>query len=185
MKWLKTIIISFLFLPLAGQAIGVSVEPAEFDILYPSQNKNSFTVTNISSEPIIVSVYPDAFQDNISLYPNEIQLLPTEVTEVLINIDFSDQPTGVKSTYISVVSKAVDKRSFNAASGIKLPISINITESAWAWSGEAIFVMVFVSLMVLALLVQLVFLLWQAKKKKHHWRGTNFLLHKKKFKLFK
>jgi hypothetical protein len=185
MKWLKFFIISGLFLPFACQAVGVSVEPSELDILYPSQTKYSFTVTNISPEPIIVAAYADAFQENIILQPSEVKLLPNEVTEVVVKANFADQPAGVKSTYISVVSKAVDKRSFNAASGIKLPFSVNITETTWAWSGEVIFVMVFVGLMVLAILVQLVFLIWQAKKKKRHWRGVNLLLHRKKYRLFK
>jgi len=161
------------------------VEPAELDILYPSQEKYSFTVTNISAEPIVVSTYVDAFQDNVSLQPNEIKLLPKEVTEVVVKADFIGTPAGVKNTYISIISKAIDKRSFNAASGIKLPLSVNITESTWRWSGEAVFVVVFLSLMVLIILVQLIFLSFQAKKKKRHWRGTNFLLHKKKFRLFK
>ena len=185
MKWLKLTIFSLLFIPLASRAVGVSVEPAELDILYPSQKDYGFTITNISSEPIVVSVYPDAFQDNITIYPNEVQLMPEQVTKVIVLADFADQPAGVKSTYVSVVSKAMDKRSFNAASGIKLPLSINITEATWSWSGEAVFVMSFVSLLVLAIVIQLAFLVWQAKYKKRHWRGTNFLRGKKKFRLFK
>ncbi|MCD4760607.1 hypothetical protein K8R42_01795, partial [bacterium] len=136
---------------------------------------------NISAEPIIVFISPDDFVENIIIQPSEIKLLPDEITQLKIQVYFPEEASGIKNTHISVVSRAIDKKSFNAASGIKIPLTVNITKEYFQWSGPVIFVVVFGGLLLLALLVQSIFELTKHKKKRRRWPDVNFLHHRRKF----
>lgn len=137
-------------------AVGVAVNPSELEIVLPGDNQTTLQVTNISDEPVMVFISSDDFADNIITDPIEVQLLPEQVTQVRVVADFANTPAGVKKTNISVVTQAIDKRSFNAASGIKIPLTINIARSYWQWSGEAVFVLAFLSLFVLFFIIWLI-----------------------------
>ena len=151
-------------MPLKTWAVGVAVSPSELQIVLPGDNQATLQVTNISDEPVMVFVSPDDFADNVITDPTEIQLLPEQVTQIKIISDFANTPAGVKKTNISVVTQAVDKRSFNAASGIKIPLTINIAKSYWHWSGEAVFVLAFLSLFILAFIIWIIHKLSKKKK---------------------
>jgi|GEM_PF-2459879 len=175
MKFLKIIIFLGLSFPLFTQAIGLSVKPSSLDLVLPSIHSKDLVITNISSEPITVNISADDFVSYITVSPNELRLLPDESSRVKIMANFNGVRSGVEQTNISIISRAVDPRSFNAASGIKIPLTINIVKKYWQWSGEMIFLAVFFALLMLILSAQLVFLIFKAKAKRSKWLPINFL----------
>jgi len=179
-RLIKSLIFLGLLLPLRSQAVGISVTPPSLDIIFPDTKESHLVITNISQEPVVVSIRPDHFADYIKVIPSEISLLPEEVSKVKIESHFEEFTAGVNNTYISVITKPLDKKSFNAASGLKIPITVHIVQSYWQWSGAIIFIVVFFSLFILALVIQSIFILFKFKKRKRGWLGTNFLIHHKK-----
>src|SRR3989339_739351 len=144
-------------LPLTVQAVGLSVSPSSLD----------------------------DFSKEISLEPAEFNLSPQEIALVNISADFNHLSAGVRKTNISVLSQALDKKSFNAISGIKVPVSIYVTESYFKWSGPAVFVVVFLGLGVIFMLWYLLVYIFRLKPKKNKLAGFNFLLHHKRKKWYK
>lgn len=128
MKISKYIFLILIFLlPLSVKGIGVSVSPIKLEIKYLENSKDYLKIKNISQEIVYVSIYPDAFQNNIKIYPEEVQLLPEQTTKIEIDTNFGkEKKDQILKTNISVITKALDKKNFNAASGIKIPINIII-----------------------------------------------------------
>ena len=157
-------LIFLLFLPQAVGAVGVSVEPAYLEIIYSSDKTTDLTVTNVSQEPVIVSIFPDELIEQIQVYPSELNLLPEEVAQIELSFDFDEKVAGIKKASISVVTKALNKRSFNAASGLKIPVTIAIIPNKFQWQASTIFLAVFFGLLLLAILTQLIFILFRPKK---------------------
>ena len=180
MKFLKIIIFLGLSFPVLTQAVGLSVRPSSLDLVFPNMHSKDLVVTNISSEPITVNIQADDFVSHIIASPNELRLLPDESSRVKITANFDDAKPGVEQTNISIISRAIDPRSFNAASGIKIPLTINIVKKYWQWSGEMIFLAVFFELLVAILSIHLVFLILRPKPKQPIWLPSNFLkLHRR------
>ena len=183
MKYLF-ITVLFWLLPIGSQALGVAVSPSSLEMLYPDKQTTSLNIRNISEEPVLVFIQVDDFANSLSVQPTELKLLPDEVGQIQLKGDFSNQPSSLQKTNISVISKAIDKRSFNAASGLKIPLTIYITKHYFQWSGSAVFVVVFLVLLLVALLVQLFFWLFKTRKKKKHWLRVDLSSHHKKKKIF-
>lgn len=120
------------FLPSIAAAVGISVQPARLELYYPGLNQKAIVVKNISAEPVSLNIYVDDFKDQVAIEPSELSLLPGQASPVQVKVDFSGQPAGAENTNLSVVASALDKRSFNAASGIKVPLTIIVRESFWA-----------------------------------------------------
>ncbi len=176
----KLIILIFLLLPFSVKAIGLSISPSSLDIISPDIKEYNLNIKNISKEPIISHIQVDEYSDNIILNNSEIQLLPEQVTQIKIKTDFSNFEEGIKKTNISVISKALDKKRFNAATGIKVPITVYIFKDYWKWSGQAVFVVTFLSLSIFIAIYYLLSYLLSKKKKKKRF-SLNFLhLHKKR-----
>jgi len=116
---------------------------------------------NISLEPILVTVFPDDLEEFIKISPVEFELMPEEKTPVNILLDFKQSKSGLKKTDISIISRALEKQSFNAASGIKIPLSIYFDNGLFKWSGLLVFVVVFFSILLAFLLARLIF--WRKK----------------------
>lgn len=177
-KW-QWIILICLVWPACSQAVGVSVNPSSLQIISPKFWDNKLTITNISPEPIMVSILADDFGEYFDIRPSETELLPQEKLVVSVDGDFSNFESGIKNTNLSVISRALDKKSFNAASGIKIPVTINIAQEYFHWSKEAVFVAVFIGLFVLALIIETIFWILRSRKKKP--KGPVNFLHKRRF----
>ncbi len=178
--FLQIIIFISLCFPLLAQAVGIAVSPSSLDFALPQYDSRNLTITNISPEPIIVFVQADDFVDKIVINPSELKLLPDESSQVKIKVSFTDSPAGVQHTNISVVSRAINPQSFNAASGIKIPLTVNIVDYSWQWSGATVFIAVFCGLLVLIFVAQAIFWLLTLHPKKSRWLPTNFLkLHRR------
>jgi len=185
MKFFKLVLFALFFVPLSVKAVGISVTPSTVDLLYPDIVKEKITVKNISTEPIMVYIYADDFLDNINIVPNEFELLPDQLSLVNILGDFNNFETGIQKTNISVLSKAKDKKSFNAISGIKIPVNIYISKSYFIWSGEAVFVVVFLSLLAIFGLIYIFINIFNKKSKKYKKEFINLLIHHQKKKWYK
>lgn len=181
--FVKLLFFSLVFFPLGVKAVGVSVSPSSLEVIYPDKESSELIIKNISLEPITVYVYVDDYKEEIKVNPNEINLLPDELTRVNLDYSFSQKEKAALATHISVVSKAVDKKSFNAASGLKIPIAININKQVWHWSAPAVFLAFFLGAFLLAMLVQLTFIFTRPRKKRH-WYDLNFVTHHKKRRFF-
>lgn len=169
------ILLTLFFLPLSAQALGVSVSPSKLEIIQSENSKTSLIITNISTEPISVSVFSDDFKDYISISPAQFELLPEEKTKVNILTSFDNKEALIKRTDVSIVSFALDKQSFNAASGIKIPLSVYIMNKQFQWSGATVFLRVFFGVLLLLALLKFFFWLIRPKKKKKFWPKVNFL----------
>lgn len=165
--------------PVSTQAVGVSVSPSSLQITTPSVSDAKLTITNISPEPIRVSIVADDFVGYFKISPSESELIPQESLSVSISGDFSDFDAGVQNTNLSVISQALDKKSFNAASGIKIPVTVNITEKYWQWSKETVFIAVFAGFLLVALVIEAIF--WILKSRRKHPKGFVNFLRKRRF----
>jgi len=114
LKIFSVLLVVLFGLPLTVQAVGLSVSPSSLDIFYPDVLTQKIKIQNISSEPIKIYVRADDFSKEISLEPAEFDLLPQEIALVNISADFNHLSAGVRKTNISVLSQALDKKSFNA-----------------------------------------------------------------------
>lgn len=182
MKYL--FIIFFFLLPVSSRALGVAVNPSSLEMVYPDKQTTSINIRNISEEPVLIFIQADDFVESLSIRPMELKLLPDEVGQIQLQGDFRGYSVGLQKTNISIISKAIDKRSFNAASGLKIPLTVYLTNHYFQWSGAAVFVTVFLGLLLFALLAQLFFWLFRAKKKKKHWLRVDLSSYHKKKKIF-
>ena len=74
----------------------------------------------------------------------------------------------------------MNKKSFNAASGLKIPVTIHISgKSYFQWSGATIFILVFASLMIIYSITEIIVRLFRRKKKKK-W-SLNLKKHHRKY----
>lgn len=180
MKFKFLLFLLFLF-PSSVQAIGVSISPSRLEILSSDIDKSYLVISNVSQEPILVSVFPDDFKQYIDINPNEFKLVPEEKIKVTIAVDFASQNIGVKKTDISVVSRALDRESFNAASGIKIPLAIYSSSGKFQWSGFLVFIAVFFGFLFVFGTARLAFWLLRPRQKKRVWQRVDFLQHYRRF----
>lgn len=107
-------------------AIGIGVEPSFLDLeLKVGQSKKTkILVYNISREAGIFQVFPDELQEWIKIEPDNFRLEAGEKKEAKITI--LPKKGGRKTTYLSVLAKPLDRKSFNVSSGIKIPLELNV-----------------------------------------------------------
>jgi hypothetical protein len=179
MKFIFSCLLLLLLFPNISQAVGVAVEPSSLEFIYNANQSETLLISNISQEPIVITVQADDLADNINIQPSEFTLLPDQVSPVDLEFYFTDQQSGIKKTNISIISKALHKKSFNAASGIKIPVTIAIVIDRWQWNAATIFLVVFSTLLLLGLVAQIIFILWRPRKK-HSFLSIDFVWHHKK-----
>lgn len=130
------ILILILFIGIAGKvkAIGLSVTPPELKVTQTISKitHEKLTVKNFSDEVAIFEIYPDDFESAIKATPSSFILESGEKREVDIQSSF--RKTGQYGTAISVVSKSISTSSFNAAGGLKIPITIIVNENISLYS---------------------------------------------------
>lgn len=166
--------------PQNSQALGVAISPSSLEFIGHYDQK-SLQVKNTSKEPIAVKIYTDDFVDSFLFSPSEFELLPEQLYIVNIDSDFSLQKPGVLQTNISVLSKALDNKSFNAISGVKIPVKVYISSSQFIWSGPMVFVLVFLALFLVYFVYRsFIYIFYRKKGKNKPLVDLNFLLHHKK-----
>lgn len=176
--WLKFLFcLSFLFLPLDVLAVGLAVEPASLEIVYPQDQESQLKISNISGEPIFVKVQADDLSANLDIQPQEFNLLPEETMIVELGFDFTQGSSLVQKTNLSILSQALHPNSSNAISGIKIPLTITMTESSgvnkWLILLSAFVVFVLILWLILKIFV------WFSLRKRKKFLDLDFLLHHK------
>lgn len=129
-----------------AHAVGVGVKPdkIDIDITIGKETETEILVINVSSQPAIYQIYPDALEKNITVSPNEFQLDPkgTQAVKVTIKIN----TPGKFATNLSVVARPLAAGGLVAASGVKIPITITTLGNIFWWGPLGILI---VSLVVL------------------------------------
>lgn len=133
MKLIKYTILGIISSVVIGQfayASGLSVTPSKVEHTLSAGEETVITLTiaNPTQDVSLVEVYADDFERNISPEVSSFTLEAHEDRLVDVTVLFND--AGTYSTYISVVTKALGDRSFNARSGIKIPVDVTVTEGS-------------------------------------------------------
>ncbi|MBI3273885.1 MAG: hypothetical protein HYZ69_01960 [Candidatus Colwellbacteria bacterium] len=123
---LRQLIFALLLVLLIGRvkAVGLSVTPPELKVTQTVSKIASakLTIKNFSDEVAIFEVYPDDFESLVKISPSSFILESGEKREVGVQSSF--RQIGQYGTVISVISRPVSISSFNAAGGLKIPITV-------------------------------------------------------------
>lgn len=128
--FLVLLMISQFALAIPVLAVGVGVRPSFLDLeLSVGQvHISKIIVYNISQEAAIFKVYPDELANWITVEPADFRLEASENKEIKIVIKANVE--GRHATNLSVVASPLDKRLFNADSGIKVPVRLDVRAGA-------------------------------------------------------
>lgn len=157
------ILISSLYAVGVG-AVGVGVKPSYLELTLPAGQvaEAKLNIYNVSLEPAQFKIYPDELKDWIKVEPADFRLEASEVKAVKIYITAKED--GKQATNLSVVATPLDKRQFNADSGIKVPVRLNISPGATRlWENIFVF-MVLWYLLCLAIICLVVIIVIKLRK---------------------
>jgi hypothetical protein len=134
MKKIIIISISFLISLISysnALASGAQVSPSKINLeITNNTSETSLTVFNPSSGVQLFEVYPDDFENNISVNPKSFTLEAGENKKVKINVSASKNIQNSQiSTNISIISKPLSDSDFSVGAGIKVPITAIFTET--------------------------------------------------------
>lgn len=120
--------IFLLLIPLNASAVGISVTPSSLEVETTVDQEYTavLKVTNGSIDVSLFEAYVDNFDDFISVRPASFILESGEQKTVFIII--SAEKEQVSETNISIISRPVTDSAFNASGGVKIPITINISD---------------------------------------------------------
>lgn len=151
------IFISCLFFGTSVQAVGVGVKPKEIDLSVKigEETVAEFLVMNVSDQPAIYQVYPDAMNEEIKVGPTDFRLEPG--ASQIVTGKVTIKSPGRFNTNISIVARPLNAAGLVAASGVKLPITIVVSGFPLLWS------IILIGVVCLVLIFTL--LLKQRKKK--------------------
>ena len=132
-KCIVLLIVSLLA-PQLVLAVGIGVQPTSLNLSANAQGEASgkITISNPSAEPGLFTVSADDLSSQFSINPTEVRLEAQESR--VINIIFYSKQAGRWATNLSVVGYPLDTRSFNAGSGLKVPINLTVDQvsgSVW------------------------------------------------------
>lgn len=164
-------------------AAAISVSPTKLEVQteVKKEVKRTLTIKNISSTPQVYNLYSDELEEIISITPIIFRLDPEEQTTVTLTI--KPLYSGILATNISVIAEDIDRRRFNAAAGVKVPLQIialpgpKINYTKW-------FIRGIISLLIVLALILIIISL-SKRRKRSFWqkitRPINLLHHKKKW----
>ena len=120
------LILGGFFLPLAAAAVGVAVNPARLEVFGRSgqERVETILVSNPARDVAIFEIYPDEFEAMIRIAPASFVLESGDQKKVTIKI--AGTAAGRFETLVSVIARPLSESAFNAASGIKIPLSIEV-----------------------------------------------------------
>jgi len=105
------------------QAAGVLVKPSELNFALTAGAKASqwLTVENISDRPVLYHLYADELADQLIIEPSDFRLEVAEKQRLKVTL-LPKRP-GLGATNLSIVAQDLDRREFNVATGVKVPIA--------------------------------------------------------------
>ncbi|MDD5749243.1 MAG: hypothetical protein PHO91_00450 [Patescibacteria group bacterium] len=177
MKAFFLAILLFLFFPLAAAALGLSVRPAQLEIIVPDKSAASLSIKNISLEPMSISIYADAFATELKINPSELSLMPEESAAVEVAFAGSRDQGGVKKTNLSILARSLDQKRFNAASGLKIPLTIYFPAKVLFWTKYLFIATLLFGVLLGGALFRSFYFYWRRRqqKRKNIWLKVNFL----------
>ena len=119
----------FLFSAPTASAVGLEVNPSKIKLEGSAGEKiqTRLTVSNPSLEVAVFDVYPDSFDTQIKTSPASFVLESGQSREVSVSFNFFK--SGEFQTGLSVVARPLSKNSFNAGGGVKIPVTITVSEN--------------------------------------------------------
>lgn len=131
-------VVAALALPFGAQALGVSVTPATVAVsAHPDEPTVArIRVTNPSRDVALFEVYPDELETMVTVTPASFTLESNEEREVLIRI--TAQESGQWLTTLSVVGRLMADSSFQAGSGVKVPLTITVSQPSSLFAASII-----------------------------------------------
>lgn len=121
------IALACLFLVNPVYAIGLGVKPTEINlkVVIGKPTETELLVMNVTNQPAYYQVYPDAFADQIMVGPTDFRLEPE--TSQIIKVKINPKNPGRFATNISIVARPLDAAGLSAASGVKVPITLEVS----------------------------------------------------------
>jgi|SRR3989344_3363498 len=150
-------------------AAGVSVKPSKlnFTLKANQEETQSLVVENISDKPVIYNLYVDELDDQIYLAPANFRLEVGQKRQIKVKV--SPRTAGLFATNLSIVTQDLDRRVFNVAIGVKIPIILQISQApAFVLPAVIGKISFFLVLPLLVLAAALIILL---KRKKSWWQA--------------
>jgi hypothetical protein len=122
----RLLVISGLLLPLMVSAVGVSVSPPRLEIISVAgrETNREIVVSNPSRDVAIFDIYPDDFVSEIRISPESFVLESGDQKKVAVAV--TPKNVGRFETNISIVARALSDSAFNAASGVKIPLNVEV-----------------------------------------------------------
>src|SRR3989344_1749018 len=121
--------VSAAYLVVSVQAVGLSVSPKElkFSANVGEIVSKKLNVKNPSGEVSVFEIYPDDLGVIVKITPASFILESEQEREV--DVQVRPREEGVLKTNISVVTTPIASSSFNARSGVKIPLEITAGEN--------------------------------------------------------
>jgi hypothetical protein len=154
-------VIAFIFLPLSAQAAGIGVAPKSFDIQGEASSEihSTISIHNTGERAALYSVHPDEYVRLISVESEQFRLEPGEARG--LKVSFDSFPPGNYATNISVIAEELEDGDELPKTGVKIPVTINISGETAAYSGR-------LSTPIIALLLVGLFLLFISLQRYQH-----------------
>lgn len=127
-KYLFLIIICCFFTGINfASAVSIGVKPIKIETESKIGEKISteMLIKNTSNEPALYKIYPDDYQRNIKIVPNEFKLDSNEEKVIKVNSVF--WLPGKKSTDLSVVARPLNVGSALSLPGVKVPFESKVS----------------------------------------------------------
>lgn len=160
-----------------AEAAGVSVHPDKLNYIMEAKTEitKSIVVENISDRPVIYNLYVDEMEDQLFLAPANFRLEVGEKRQVKIKA--SPAYSGVFATNLSIVTQDLDRRTFNVATGVKVPIVLQVSPASVfilpAWLEKNSFIL------MIPLIILATYLMVLLRRKKHWWEKIINIFKKK------
>jgi hypothetical protein len=125
-KYYRLLIVGGFFLPLVAGAVGVSVNPARLTIEAGVEEERTeiIIVSNPARDVAIFEIFPDEFETMVRVTPTSFVLESGDQKKVTVEV--SGKTAGRFETTLSVLARPLSESAFNAASGVKIPLSFEI-----------------------------------------------------------
>jgi len=157
-KCIVLLVVSLL-IPQLVLAVGIGVQPTSLNLSANAQGEASgkITISNPSAEPGLFTVSADDLASQFSFNPTEVRLEAQE--SKVINVIFHSKQAGRWATNLSVVGYPLDTRSFNAGSGLKVPINLTVEKV----SGSVLLIYIIIGASLVLLIGFLIFKYWRRR----------------------
>lgn len=126
------VIVSWL-LVIPAYAVGISVSPPSLELRGTPNKKitGTFTVTNPSRETVVYEITNDGLL-TLAITPTTFLLEPATSAKVTVEYDSPAQRLTNSRTNLSILGRPLTVQPTQAASGVKLPVSISTGQVAGA-----------------------------------------------------